>query len=152
MAIAVIVVTFFWALALATLWHCRKHSRFAGEAIDWPSTTGQVVESRISRSVPGDGTDDIFYFSYSYEVGGTSHVGRRIGLFGLERRLPLEGMEQMQARYPAGAAVQVHYMPSNPSFGVLEPQNQEARHVDRNLAFLLLALGAFILWIAPRFS
>ncbi|MEW5722067.1 MAG: DUF3592 domain-containing protein [Thermodesulfobacteriota bacterium] len=82
----------------------------------WPATPGRIVRSEAARM----GRTWTVNLHYTYEVGGWEYSGGRLFLG------PEAGMSQSRAleyvrRYPAGAAVEVHYDPEAPQFSVLEP-------------------------------
>ena len=98
-------------------------------AARWPSVQGAVLSSRaearriLTHTGGTGGGQTVTVWSplieYSYKVGERSYHGSRIA-FGPEVAGSRELAEQAVSRYPAGAAVGVHYDPSNPSHATLE--------------------------------
>lgn len=98
--------------------------RRADAAAKWPTTTGEVLSSNVVEETgrDSDGHLETTYtpvVRYAYEVGGQSHVGIRIRVsdvaFGRRKKA-----EEIVARYPEGARVQVRYDPADPASTVLE--------------------------------
>jgi hypothetical protein len=92
-------------------------------ANSWPVVPGRVTVSRIEQR--GGGYEGGTHRSYEavvefrYRVGDLDYSSRQIAL-GLERSGSRTGAERIAARYPVGAAVEVHYDPANPSEAALE--------------------------------
>ena len=122
------------------------------DAAGWPTVPGKVLECRIIRAMPGDDANDVLSIVFDYEVDGRAHVGTRVGFFELERRLTPAQMEDLQRRYPVGCAVCVHYQRDDPRVAVLEPTDRTAAAPTRNLAIVLIAVGAAVLFFASRHS
>ncbi len=125
-------------------------------AARWPTAQGTVLSSRAEprrtlSSAGGSGSGQAVtvwspLVEYSYSVGERAYHGSRIA-FGPEVSGGRELADAAVARYPAGAAVTVHYDPSNPSHATLETNLS-----FRWLALLLpLAFFAAALFFSGRF-
>jgi len=148
MLLPLLVGPTFILLGLFVLHWWRKQHGLMQDAAAWPTAPGKVLECRINRARPGDDADDLFSFVFDYEVDGRTHVGTRVGFFEMERRLTLAQMEDLQRRYPVGGAVRVHYQRTDPRVAVLEPADRTTAAPTRNLAFVLIAVGAAVLFFA----
>lgn len=89
----------------------------------WPVVPGRVMRSRVEERRGGeDGGTHRSYeavVEFRYEVGGLSYSSRQIAL-GLRSSGSRKSADRIVARYPAGATVEVHYDPANPSEAALE--------------------------------
>ena len=92
----------------------------------WPTAQGTVLSSRaesrrLLTQTGGSRTMTVWspLVEYSYRVGERDYHGSRVA-FGPEVAGARDLAEQTVQRYPAGAAVSVHYDPSNPSHATLE--------------------------------
>jgi hypothetical protein len=119
---------FFVACGLVASLSVISNLAEARAAANWPSVQGTVVssraESRRSLTHTGGGSTVTVWsplVEYSYSVGERSYHGSRIA-FGPEVAGGRELADRTVARYPAGATVNVHYDPSNPSHATLETQ------------------------------
>ena len=124
----------------------RRNSR----AASWPAVPGVISFSGVKETRSSTGTDSnhrtMAYqpnVEYSYEVNAHSYVGRRIKL-DVTVAGSKAAAEAVVARYPVGAAVEVHYDPANPGDAAIE------RNTSLPLAPLALALAlmAFSLYLA----
>ncbi len=103
-------------------------SRKTAEASQgWPSTAGQINESRVAHSThtdtDGDSSDSYTpYVEYTYQVAGQDYTGKDLS-FGFKQGYGNASKAQaMLAKYPVGAQVNVYYDPVDPQKAVLERQ------------------------------
>jgi len=115
--VALLVMTsalYFWYLSADTE---------AQEALDWPSVPGEILESEISpRLAAGPGSDQTHSLSmrYRYLIDGQQLEGTRLHTLPSEL-LSGDKAREIQARFPVGAQVSVHYDPEDPQRSLLEP-------------------------------
>ena len=89
----------------------------------WPTVRGSVTGHRIESETRGVGDDESVTFTpivrYRYEVNAQAYTSEGPGLsrtgYGSSRRA-----EKVAARYPTGAAIDVHYNPAKPAEAFLE--------------------------------
>jgi len=99
------------------------HKRYLARANAWPVTPGEVVSSAVEqRGSTENGKTRTIYLpiiEFAYTVDGNRLHSRQVKL-GLE----ISGSESLARgiadRYPAGAPVEVHYDPQDPSNAALE--------------------------------
>ena len=112
----------------------------------WPTTAGVIASSAIAMH-EGDrsafGRRATIYSAkvrYTYTVGNRPYTADRVrfGDYGSshDRRA-----QQIQARFPAGAAVQVHYDPRRPEIAVLETGSTWFMNLWVGLGALLAVCG-----------
>jgi hypothetical protein len=121
----------------------------AGKAsVGWPIAPGRILVSKITEKESWDNgirsVDNIPTVSYAYDVAGNSHSADKIAY-----KIFLN-MTQIQAqsvldKYPVGAAVSVHYQPSDPSQSVLETGAQSTM-VQLIIGVIFLPLGLLLMW------
>lgn len=120
--------------------------RHAGESPGWPTVKGEVVSSRVAGM--GGGRAGGGYraeLEYQYRVDGKHYTGRRVS-FGRARGDRSQAhAEVIVDRYPAGAAVTVHYRPDRPAVSVLEPGGRAPPLVPLLLSSLFF-IGAILNW------
>ncbi len=120
-----------WGLGVALMlyggWLAFQTAGATGEADDsraWPTAPGVITASSVakSRAQGGRGSGhDVFTadVAYSYAAGGRALVGRRVRFEGV-RATHHDDAAAIVARYPVGAAVTVHYDPTDPEHATLE--------------------------------
>jgi len=109
----------------------------------WPSVRGAVTGGRIRQKTSGVGDEESVTFvpvvEFQYEIGSKTYTASGPGLietgYGSRSRA-----EKVLARYPAGAAVEVHYNPAKPAQAFLE--------FSSTLAWIMLGVGLAILAVA----
>lgn len=116
----------------------------------WPVVTGKVVRSELHHA-PGAtarrgvqfGDDSLrLRFRYTYAVGGASFESDQV----TRDNAHAGDMERTWAkRYPVGAAVTVHYNPSDPSVAVLETRAFGPDEQSTPWKIVLFAVGTFLL-------
>ena len=98
--------------------------RFAVASENWPRTAGAVRDaSVVTLRIPRGKTSVTGYrarVEFEYAVTGTTHRGDLLS-FCQPPSLERQAAEARLVRYSAGAPVEVHYDPADPSRGVLEP-------------------------------
>ncbi len=118
----------------------------------WPSVPGRIVSSRrmveSGRDKPeGLHVDrEIAHVEFEYEVAGVLYASRRITT---GERVAGDDIEPLLARYPAGAAVTVHYDPKEPANGIVE---RDAPEGMLRGCLVVLALGVGLTAFAMRLA
>ena len=130
----------FTLIGLGTLGYGVYERRMGQQSLDWPTTDGEVVESRVA-STSGDGT--IFYpvIRYQYHVGDDHFDADRIRFAAVGRSTGWFA-DEMVEKYPVGSTARVYYNPASPDQAVLLP-GAFARSwglMGAGLAFLLFAM------------
>jgi len=109
----------------------------------WPSVRGAVTGGRIRQKTSGVGEEETVTFvpvvEFQYEIGSKTYAASGPG-FGETGYGSVSRAEKVLARYPAGAAVEVHYNPAKPAEAFLEFSN--------TLAWIMLGVGLAILAVA----
>ena len=105
-------------------WFLNKRSKEGKAMLDaaqsWPSTTGEVIKSRVQVS-GGDLTTVSPYILYKYQVGGMDFSGTQIRA-GDQYYNAYNSIESYDVvdKYPVGAQVTVYYNPKDPTQAALE--------------------------------
>jgi hypothetical protein len=105
-------------------WFISKRARQAramlAEAQSWPSTTGEVIKSRVQVS-GGDHTSVSPYVLYDYQMGGMDFSGTQIRA-GDQYYPSYTSTESYDVvdKYPVGSQVTVYYNPKDPTQAALE--------------------------------
>jgi hypothetical protein len=141
-------------MGLAALLMSYAYWRTNSRAASWPAVPGAISLSGVKevRSTTGSGGNRQRVTSfepsveYTYKINDHSYVGRQIKL-GMTASGSRASAEAVIARYPVGAAVEVHYDPANPGEAAIE------RSTSLPLAPLAVALAliAFALYMAGVF-
>jgi hypothetical protein len=138
-ALGTTIYTLYRLFQVLQLWQKVRQSQA------WPSASGTVLKSRISRSTTFIKGRNVTRYTplvdYEYSVNGKQYKGKEI-MFGWAPNYRSEGRAQAYMdRYPAGSQVTLFYNPSKPREAVLE------RHFSGQLGdFLIGLLAAVIFW------
>ncbi len=132
---------FMVANQIYALWRMRNQVA-AGKF--WSRTSGKIVTSTFSQpDVPRKGgeTDATVDIRYQYQVSGKNFKGKRVK-FGGQGGMTQFAAEQLVAKYPVGAAVQVYYDPKSPLHAALEPRNKSSvvPHVVLLIVFAVISI------------
>lgn len=117
----------------------------------WPRVEGLVVQSGI---VAGGSRGSQSYkplVSYEYTVDGTTYQSFRIG-HGDAVAKTKPHAEQIAAKYPTGASVEVAYDPTDPALAVLEPGFHALALALPGFGLALTAAGGAMLVLGRRRS
>lgn len=112
------------------------------QALGWPTTTGRVTSSEVTRfdAMAGDSS---YYFdvTYEYQVGGR-HL-RGSSSLGVSESVAKKWVEA----YPPGSSVSVYYDPTDPGRSVVWPETQSKEALLMALFIVpLVLLGLVPLW------
>jgi hypothetical protein len=134
------VMLFAGLFGLMALLFFVGHRRYLARANAWPVTQGEIVSSVVERrSSTESGKTRTTYLpvvEFAYTVGGNRLHSRQVKL-GLEVSGAESFAQTIVMRYPAGAAVDVHYDPQDPSNAALE------NPTETNWILLGIALACF---------
>jgi Protein of unknown function (DUF3592) len=117
----------------------------------WPTATGQVTASTVTRGSSGGGgtTRSSGYkphVEYTYRVGERDHHGSRIA-FGNDIAKSQSHARQIADRYAVGTAVEVAYDPNDPANSALETGLSLESFAVPGFGVVLIGAGiAFLLW------
>jgi hypothetical protein len=137
------VMLFAFCFGCAALLFFLAYRRYLARANAWPVVPGRVTVSRVElRRSTEDGRARTSYapvVEFSYQVRGHSFSSRQIAL-GMQISGSQGSAEKVVNRYPAGAEVEVHYDPANPSQAALENPT--------GASWILLGIALFCFGIA----
>jgi outer membrane protein assembly factor BamB len=123
----------------------RDLRRSAASRSNWLRTTGRITRSHV-RFYAGAG--HVALVSYDYSVDGTWYEGKRVRF--LVGPLSRGGAEEIVARYPPNAEVEVYYDPDRPKHATLEPRHgQAALALCFAMSTVLLAMSVHFLLQQP---
>ena len=112
-----------------------------GAARDWPTATGQVVETSVA-TVSGRNIAYAPVVRYRFEVNGTIYRNSKILLTDHPNFDAAGEAEAYAADYPAGSAVSVHYDPANPQRAALfVTSDPTALYILAGIGFLIACIG-----------
>jgi hypothetical protein len=120
--VAVAIVMFLVVNFAYGLWKTRRDT---SSSLHWPKVKGEIVTSNVK--VPrihgsDDEADCRFELAYRYEVGTKEHRGSHIHA-GPSPAMTRRAAEELAAKYPVGASVDVHYRADKPGTSLLEPKS-----------------------------
>ncbi|AZO76491.1 MULTISPECIES: DUF3592 domain-containing protein [unclassified Bosea (in: a-proteobacteria)] len=134
------VMLFAALFGLAALLFFVGHRRYLARANAWPVTQGEIVSSAVEqrRSTENGRTSKTYLpvIEFAYTVAGNRLHSRQVKL-GLEVSGSESFAQTLVDRYPAGAPVDVHYDPQDPSNAALESPT------ETNWILLGVALACF---------
>lgn len=129
------------ALVAYPFWFFEAH-----QARGWPTTTGEVVESRIHQR------ESHYYpvVAYRYSVDGRSFTSRTIWLSSDRRRF--SSFQEAQAvivSYPLGSQIDVRYSPANPERAALII-DEISMEIPLAILVALVIAGAYFFFVRRR--
>jgi hypothetical protein len=134
------VMLFAGLFGCAALLFFVGHKRYLARANAWPVAAGEIVSSTVEqRHATENGktrTTHLPIVEFAYTVDGNRLHSRQVKL-GLEVSGSESFAQGIVARYPAGAPVEVHYDPQDPSNAALE------NPTETNWILLGVALACF---------
>jgi len=112
---------------------------------NWPRAVGTIIASSATQSaVSRTGNDTATVeVRYRYRVGSKDYEGTRIR-FGGQARMSALAADEIVARYPRGATIEVFHDPKSPSQAVLEPGNSGNVTALVALLVVFVAIGAVL--------
>ncbi|MCU1391772.1 MAG: hypothetical protein JWM34_200 [Ilumatobacteraceae bacterium] len=119
-----------------------RSANTAKASLGWPVVPGTIMSSQVTthRSLNADSSTHTTMYapevSYVYAVNGQQLTSDNVSFTGVAGESWSSGAEAVVARYPPGAAVQVHYNPANPAEAALE------HSAGGTSSLVLIVLGA----------
>ncbi|MEZ6047919.1 MAG: DUF3592 domain-containing protein [Planctomycetaceae bacterium] len=106
---------------------------------NWPSVTGKILRSEVSRQKTK--SDDLFCpdISYEYEINEKKYVGNRLRIIPLDVLDEDEIQEEIE-RFPLGKEVSVYYDPELPERSVLTPGDEKEALTGIRFSLLILII------------
>jgi len=117
-----------------------KERSSTSSSLHWPVVKGEIVACEVKVPVVHSSDDEPdcgIALSYRYRVDGKEHKGSRIHA-SREASMTRQAAEELAARYPVGATVDVHYRADRPQMAVLEPKG--VSYFGSLVVFLAVAL------------
>ena len=104
--------------------------RAAARTRTWPTVAGQIASSGIHEFHELEQNEHSSRWqtlyrpevTYNYELAGIRYTGDKVNMGGTVSASTDALARRVAAKYPVGAAVEVHYNPGNPAESVLEPR------------------------------
>jgi hypothetical protein len=114
-------------------------------SLGWPTAPGTILYTGLEthESTDEDGDTSITYgasINYRYTVSGQDYEGARRS-FSDVRTSSRRRAEQILARYPQGAAVDIYYDPGDPTSSVLEAGVGMSAYVFAALGAVMILIG-----------
>lgn len=139
--ISLLVGIIFFFYGISMLVHLINVKRKEGAAMSWPSVTGQVIRTDVSRDCDGAPAGKCFkpIIRYRYDVHGTTYESEIIRA-GKQVMYPHVALaEKHVARYPAGSEVAVYYNPEKRNSACIERKATSHRRlaIMSGVSFLL---------------
>jgi hypothetical protein len=129
--------------------------RKAKQSAAWPTTEGKILDSKVVEHEEtrtdddGDESTSTVYrpdIRYGYCVDGGNYTADTWkGRLRVSSGSP-KYAERVVARYPVGRTVTVHYDPTDPGMGVLEPGNRDGATVPLIVGIIFGLVGTLFLW------
>ncbi len=160
--IGAVLLLFFvaWYIVLGIIFEEANDGR---DAVNWPTTSGQVVETKVtshtSTSSSGSGrsratsstTSYVPWVLYRYSVGGLELENHKVQtMTSYDTRAEAK---QVIEQYPVDSTVTVYYKPDDPDKSVLVPGIPEDTYLILNL-FTYIPAGIIaillLIWVVRR--
>jgi len=90
----------------------------------WPSTLGEVIESRVARESNSDGSHYSPRIVYRYSDGGMTRQGDTVQIGADGHSGSRKQARKTVAQYPVGSEVLVYFDPKQPERACLERRGQ----------------------------
>ena len=138
-------VAIFAGVGIYLLIRFNKDKQKAASSQTWPSTSGRIVEARVTESTSTDSDGDrSTYYSpqivYEYEVMGSPIRGDKIYVGLKSSSSNYKKAQEKVAQYPIGKTVSVFYNPDDPTDAVLERRAQTTTTLVLGIIFLVIGV------------
>lgn len=124
-----------------------KHVQSMAASVDWPTTEGVIVESKLDSWKEKDG-DSTYSLSvaYEYDVNGEKHRSDRISNETILDKYMSDGTEanNRAAVYKVGSKHRVFYQPDHPATAVMVPGVDPAEVTVKSFINVLFSVMLFL--------
>jgi len=137
----------FVAIGAGLIYYARQMSAKAQQSLAWPSTSGAIAHAAVLYQRRGAGDDESATYkadiSYRYKVNGIDYSSARIAI--VDFSASQARAQNVVARYPDGATVQVYYNPADHADAVLEPGSGAGNRLLYLIGAVFAVGGGFLL-------
>ncbi|WP_322791933.1 DUF3592 domain-containing protein [Bellilinea sp.] len=142
----------FAAIGVWLILRYQQNKQKAQQSVNWPTTSGRVIESRISEheSEDEDGHTTSTYapvVRFEYQVEGVTYTSDRMGVGSKIAISNRKKVEQQIAGYPEGKLVRVYYNPQNPAEAVLETRLTSKAELVAGIILIVVGLSILCLGV-----
>lgn len=142
-----IFISIFFLVGLGLLGAGLRSLYRGRQALSWPTTEGQILESTVREDSSGESTTWQVKVRYNYSVGGKEFEGKRVA-FGYSGSSTYEEHQGIYQKLQPSARVRVRYEPGNPGNSVLAAGFNRSTFLLLAFAvtWLLFTTGFTVLW------
>lgn len=142
----------FAALGVWLIVRYQRNKQKAEQSVNWPTTSGRVIESRITEheSEDEDGHTTYTYapvVRFEYQVAGVTYTSDRLAVGSKIAISNRKKVEQQIAGYPEGKLIRVYYNPQNPSEAVLETRLTSKAELVAGIILIVVGLSILCLGV-----
>lgn len=142
----------FAALGVWLILLYQRNKQKAEQSVNWPTTSGRVIESRISehKSQDEDGYTTYTYapvVRFEYQVDGVTHTSDRMAVGSKIAISNRKKVEQQIAGYPEGKLIKVYYNPQNPAEAILETRLTSKAELVAGIILIVVGLSILCLGV-----
>lgn len=120
--------------------------RNASASSNWPTVTGQVINSTVSENSDSDGTTYGADVYFEYRVNDQQYGSDTVS-FGQFSSSDYGHARNIVNRYPEGTQVEVYYNPEDPETAVLEPGVTWSSYMLLGMGLAFICLPGFMMLI-----
>ena len=149
--VSVLGVVFVVAGYLVGIWFGKPILDNAKASTDWPTTQGEVIESKLEHHRGSSGKKGrrgptySVHVVYRYSLDGADLESDRVWFGGDYSTSDRAGMQAVVREYPVGSRVTVYYAPDNPGLAVLKPGAFVSSYLCFGIGTAFLVLGSVML-------
>ncbi|MHB1119021.1 MAG: DUF3592 domain-containing protein [Bellilinea sp.] len=138
-------VVIFLGAGVYLILRSRKDKLKVQQAMNWPSVTGKVLESRLIESTSTDSDGDSSttyrpYIRYEYEMGGITYTNDKVDVGMVISTSGTKKANELLSRFSKGSAVLVYVNPDNPADSILEQKASTTATLVIGIALLITGL------------
>lgn len=138
-------VLIFLGAGIYLILRSRKDKLKVQQAMNWPSVTGKVLESRLIESTSTDSDGDSSttyrpYIRYEYDMGGITYTNDKVDVGMVISTSGTKKAKELLSRFSMGSSVLVYVNPDNPADSILEQKASTTATLVIGIALLATGL------------
>jgi hypothetical protein len=133
----------------AIFFYDDSYKEFFLQKDDYLVTVGKIIESELYISHRVSSSRQLLMVKYTYKIHRNSYSSTRIVVDGMDKYMSDEDINRYFHQFPIGKTVNIYYLQDNPSFSVLDPDNN---YYTTLIIRLLVFLGNIFLMLYGKYG
>jgi hypothetical protein len=127
----------------AIFFYDESYKVFFLQKNDYLPTMGKIIKNKLYINHIVSSSKQLLMVKYKYNIHGRDYHSTRIVAGGIARYMSDDEISGYYYQFPTGKVVDIYYLPENPSFSVLDPDNRH--YTTLIVRFFIFLINIFLM-------